>query len=257
MNQWHLGRYWPASSFWHRRDPLIKLLLLAVFIAANAAAGSLPAVVMLCFPAGLAWVTARLPWRLWAGAVKPFLWLIVLTLAANLFFAPGSSHPRPVVDGAILAVTNVLRLLLLFTAGAWLTGTTSSLALTKAIGRLAAPWRRLGLPAEEFTLLMGLGLRLLPELVETGGRIRLAQRARGVGTGRTWRDRLLGAEALTLALFAQAFRRADDLALAMEARGFSSRQVATGTRADWDWRDIIALLAGLAAIAFLYWAGRR
>lgn len=258
MSRLNLGRHWPADSFWHRRDPLVKLLLALALIGPVVAARSWDALLAAAVLLLVLWTSARLPGRLFLGALRAFSWLILLTLFANLFLA-GNAGPvwPPRMDGLALAGRNALRLVLLFAAGAWLTGTTSPLSLTGSLGRAFAPLGSLGVPVGDLALMAGLGLRLLPDLLEAGERVRLAQRARGVGAGRGWRVRLAEAEALAVALFAYAFRRADELALAMEARGYRPGKypVANG-RARLSMADWLALAGALGATILLFVLGR-
>jgi len=263
MSHLTLGRFWPVESFWHRRDPRTKLAVLLGLVVAAVAARTWPAMAVLGTLGWFIWVSSRLPGRLFFGALRSFSWLILLTLAANLWLTPDAAGvpvwpPRLTGAGASAAGLNALRLVILFGLGAWLSGTTSPLALTGAIGRVAAPLGALGLPVGDLVLVMGLGLRLLPDLLEAGGRVRLAQQARGVGVGRGWRERWRGAEAVALALFAVAFRRADELALAMEARGYQSgRTRVTVARSRIGWPDRALLLACILVVALFVWLGRR
>ena len=256
------GRYWPVASFWHRREPLVKLIFLLCLVAAAIGAHTLPALVLPILTAAALWLTARLPGRLLLGVMRSFSWLILLTLTANLLLVPDTAGrllwpPHFTPAGVLAAGINALRLLALFVLGAWLTGTTTPLALTGAVGNLLRPLQRLRLPVGDLTLVMGLGLRLLPDLLEAGGRIRLAQQARGVGGGRGWRERWHGAEALALALFILAFRRADELALAMELRGYRPGSgLWRAGRHPFGWQDLAVLTAGFALVLLVAWQGR-
>lgn len=255
------GRYWPAHSFWHERDALVKLivvfsLIFPVILARDPTSILLPGLVV-----ALLWVTALLPMHLFLGTLRTFSWLIILTLIANLVMSPGAGQPawppQLTALGATAAAVNALRLVELFVLGTWLTGTTSPLALTGAISRVIAPLGAFGLPTGDLVLVMSLGLRLLPDLLEAGGRVHLAQQARGVGTSRSWQSRLKGAEALVLALFSLAFRRADELALAMEARGYRPGQQAYRKRGRIGAPDFVALIGILLVTVALAWWGRR
>ncbi|MGE5551469.1 MAG: energy-coupling factor transporter transmembrane component T family protein [Bacteroidota bacterium] len=261
MNRLAFGRYWPGESFWHRRDPLVKVVLAAALILPAAAARNTIALSAAACGVGLAWVTARLPFRFLIGALRSFSWLIAITIVANLFLTrPGGGAGwamRLTPAGAAAAGLNALRIVILLAGGAWLTGTTSPFDLMGGLGRVLRPLGRLGLPSGELVLVVGLGFRLLPDLLETGGRVRLAQQARGVGVGRTWRARLRGAEALAMALFVYAFRRADELALAMEVRGFRPGQGLRVKEGKFTGMDLFVLAAGLGMMLTLVWLGRR
>ena len=256
MSRLPSGRFWPVASFWHRRGPLAKLVLLSCLAAAAVGSPGIAAQLLLAAVVAALWATARLPGRLLLGVVRSFAWLIALTLLANLFLAanPGggiSWPPHPTRAAALGAVLSAWRLFALFVLGAWLTATTSPVAMTGAVRGALAPLGRLGLPVGDLALVMGLGLHLLPEMLEAGGRIRLAQRARGVGAARGWRESLRALEALTFSLFSLAFRRADELAVAMEARGYQSgRGPRRIRRRPADRLDLLVILGGVG----LAWA---
>lgn len=250
------ARFWPADSFWHRRDPLAKLFFVLWLAAAVAMARTLPILLALGGVTAVLWLTARLPGRAFLSAVRSFSWLVLAALFTSLFFGRGWP-PRPTAASTLAAGMNLLRFSILIGLGTWLAGTTTALDLAGAFLRAAAPLGRLGLPDDEFALVAGLGLRLLPELLEAGARIRLAQRARGLGTARGLRARLAAAEALAVALFSYAFRRADELALAMEARGYSQRVHGPGRRGTVkNRRDRLLFFLGPAAAAASWWLGR-
>lgn len=250
------GRFWAVDSFWHRRDPVAKLVLVAGFITAGLAARSLPACLVLGGLAILLWATARLPWRAFLGITRSLSWLVLVALLTGLFFG-GSRAGWPTAAALLATGLNLLRLFIFFAVAGWLAGTTTNLRLLEGLLRLAAPLRRLGWDEERAAFVLGLGLRLFPELFEAGGRIRLAQRARGLGARPGLRARLLAAEALTVALFSYAFRRADELALAMQARGYGRHpRRASRLRSTIDCWDRLVFFAGPAVAAGFFWLGR-
>ncbi|MGQ9779037.1 MAG: energy-coupling factor transporter transmembrane component T family protein [Bacillota bacterium] len=250
------GRFWAVDSFWHRRDPLAKLVLVGGFVMAGMAARSLPACLVLGGLTILLWTTARLPWRAFLGVTRSLSWLILIALLTGLFFGhPG--YGRPTAAAFWATGLNLLRLFIFFALATWLAGTTTHLRLLEGLLRLAAPLRRLGWDEAKAVFVLGLGLHLFPELLEAGERIGLAQRARGLGARPGLRARLLAAEALTVALFSFTFRRADELALAMQARGYGRHaRRPIPPRPTLDCRDYLVFLAGPAVAVAFFWLGR-
>ncbi|PZN09177.1 energy-coupling factor transporter transmembrane protein EcfT [Thermaerobacter sp. FW80] len=220
-----LGQYVPGDSPLHRLDPRTKVVLLAAYslvlflVRQWAAYGVLAGFVL-----GAA-VLARLPLAGVLGGMRPMLWLVGLTLVLNLVAVPGDPLLTlgPLVatqQGLELGLRLAVRLLLLVTAAALLTLTTSPIALTDGLEALLRPLGR-RVPAHELAMMMTIALRFIPTLAEEAERIMKAQMARGAQFHRGGPLRRLRALVpLLVPLFVGAFRRADELALAMEARGY-------------------------------------
>jgi len=223
-----LGQYFPGSSIVHRLDPRTKLLwlvayIVALFLAKNCMGYALM-LVILATESALAHIR---PKTLLSG-MKPLIFIIIFTGLINLFYGTG----EPLVQfwffkitesGIRNAVFMVLRILLLVCGTFLLTYTTSPLQLTDGLERLLAPLKKIRVPVHELAMMMSIALRFIPTLIEETDKIMSAQKARGAAfdTGKlTERARAL--IPLLVPLFVSAFRRADELATAMECRCYHS-----------------------------------
>ena len=219
-----LGQYFPGTSFIHQLDPRTKivgtiLFISSIFLAETYAAYGL----LILFSAVLVGVS-RIPARLVIRSLKP-LWLIVLiTFFIHLFSTPGTviavAGPFSVTDAGLRqGILMSLRLVLLIVVSSLLTFTTSPIVLTDGIERLLNPFKRVGVPAHELAMMMTIALRFIPTLIEETDRIMKAQIARGAEfSSGSLVKRAKNMIPLLVPLFVSAFRRADELATAMEAR---------------------------------------
>ena len=231
-----VGQYLPGDSAIHRLDPRTKLLgtivYLAVLLAVRGlwAMGACAAFTFLCYG------VARPPLgALWRGN-RVLAWLLVITIGTNVLLFPGTAvyhlGPIPITEqGLTIGLSAGVRLGLLVMQSTLVTLTTSPLDLCAGAERLLQPFRRLGVPAHELALMAGLALRFIPALAEEAERIARAQAARGADLrGTDLRQRLRAAVAMLIPLLLSVFRRAEQLALAMEARGYRGEQGRTRYR---------------------------
>jgi energy-coupling factor transport system permease protein len=258
-----LGQYFPGSSFIHRLDPRTKLLGTIIFIASIFLAESYPAYCVLSLFAALAIATARIPLRMVVRSLRPLWIIIVLTMVIHLFSTPGNVLYRVgpltitaegVRQGALMA----FRLVFLITMSSLLTFTTSPIVLTDGIERLLKPFRRVGLPAHELAMMMTIALRFIPTLLEETDRIMKAQMARGADFAQgNIVKRAKCMVPLLVPLFISAFRRADELAVAMEARCYRGGENRTRMKelrfAPRDAAAFAAILALTAVLGALRW----
>ena len=220
-----LGQYYPGNSFIHRLDPRTKilttlLLIVAVFLANSAIGyGALCAMVLFII------AMSGLPFMLVLRSVKPLLFIILLTLALHALMGQGEhvlyqwKFIKVTEEGLRLGVQMAMRLILLLMISSILTFTTSPIVLTDGIEALLRPFRVIGVPAHELAMMMTIALRFIPTLMEETDRIIKAQTARGADFDSG--NLLVKAKnmlPILVPLFISAFRRADDLAIAMEAR---------------------------------------
>ena len=220
-----LGQYYPGNSFIHRLDPRTKilstlLLIIAVFLA-NTAVGYAALCAMVLFII----LISGLPFMLVLKSVKPLLFIIVLTLVLHAVMGQGEhvlyqwKFIRVTEEGLRLGVQMAMRLILLLMISSILTFTTSPIVLTDGIEALLSPFRVIGVPAHELAMMMTIALRFIPTLMEETDRIIKAQTARGADfSGGNLLVRAKNMLPILVPLFISAFRRADDLAVAMEAR---------------------------------------
>lgn len=253
-----LGQYLPGDSLLHRLDPrtkFISLLLLMILafssrtLAGLAALGGFTCLVLLL---------ARLPWAFVFRGVRPFAWVLAATAVLHFFLTPGPPLPSPLGvlpitwTGLEKGILIALQLFLALFLSSLMTLTTSPLKLAHGLEKLLMPLRRLRVPVEDFSMMIMLAIRFIPLLLGEMERILKAQSARGVDfeTGGFFR-RARNLVPLLVPLFHSVFKRADDLAVAMLARGYVSGARRTHLhelRADF--RDYLAL-AVVAALFFL------
>jgi energy-coupling factor transport system permease protein len=242
------GQYVPSDSLIHRLDPRGKILatlgfLVGLFGVEHPLAflpwGGVLVAACLC---------ARLPLRLVVGQARPVLFLILLTAALHLFLTPGHALWSWGVlsvtrEGVELAFRMSARVLLLVLFAGLLTLTTSPTELSDGLERLLAPFERLGFPAHEMAMMTTIALRFIPTLLDETDRIMKAQLSRGADLDRGGLLRRLKAFVPVLVpLFLIVFQRADDLATAMEARGYRGGKGRTRLHPlVWKTRDTLAV----------------
>jgi energy-coupling factor transport system permease protein len=222
-----ITQYYPADSPLHRADPRAKFVAVTALAVALFTRDSFAALAVYAAAGIVAFALSRVPVRWVWRAIKPVLWLIGLTFVAQVLFAPGepffSLGPFELSEeGLRLAAYLSLRLIVLILIGSALTLTTPPVALTDALAWLGRPLRKLRVPSDELALMVTIALRFLPTLLAELDTIMRAQRARGADFshgGPVRRGRAL--VPVLVPLFVVSFRRADDLALAMEARCYT------------------------------------
>ncbi|MGA9174229.1 MAG: energy-coupling factor transporter transmembrane component T [Thermoactinomyces sp.] len=239
MSQIVMGQYYPSDSVVHRMDPRAKWLFLMVFMLFVFWADHLwSAVLLLLFTMAAAGM-ARIPVSVFIRAIRPALFIILLTMLLHLAMTKGGAVLLRLPffsiyqEGLRQAVFVSLRLFVLVSIASLLTFTTSPIDLTDGIEWLLKPLQRLGIPAHEIALMMSISLRFIPLLWEETDKIRKAQMARGVDfdTG-FFIKRLKSYIPVLIPLFLSAFRRAEELALAMEARCYR------GSAGRTKWREL-------------------
>lgn len=261
LNGMTLGQYLPVDSALHRLDPrakigLLILLLFAVFFYASLAHYVMYSVLLLSL-AGL----GRVPLRLLLSSVRPILPIVVFTFLVHIFTTEGTAlfsvaGLTVTQEGVEHGIFISYRLMLLLMYSALLTFTTPPLLMTDAIEWMLSPFRRVGVPAHELAMMMTIALRFVPTLLEEAEKIMLAQRARGGDfSGSIWR-RIKSFIPILVPLFISSFRRADALALAMEARCYTGGEGRTRTRElIFRRRDGVAALAVVIVVVLAVWIG--
>ncbi len=221
-----IGQYIPGTSFIHRLDPRTKiiaafLLIILLFMLRSFIGYGFAAL----FIFGIIYLS-RLPIIFVLRGIRPLLIIILLTLSLHIFMTEGTEILRVwfisiTIEGLSRGVMMGLRLVLLVMGTSLLTLTTSPILLTDGIESLLKPLKRIGVPAHELAMMMTIALRFIPTLLEETEKIMKAQMARGADfeSGNVF-QRAKNLVPLLVPLFISAFRRADDLAIAMEARGY-------------------------------------
>lgn len=219
-----IGQYFPGDTLIHKLDPRIKLIITILFIASLFFINTfLPYIFIVGFIL-LVVKIANLPLKFIIKGIKPLRFIILITFLINIFMTKGEVliglGPLEVTkEGLYLAVFMALRLIFLITGTSLLTLTTSPISLTDGIEKLLSPFKKIGLPAHELAMMMTIALRFIPTLLEEADKIMKAQMARGADfeSGNIL-SRAKNLVPLLVPLFINAFRRADELATAMEAR---------------------------------------
>lgn len=220
-----LGQYFPGNSFVHRLDPRTKLLFLIVYIVALFTAnGWITYGLILVFLITVISVS-KVPLKSILSGMKPLLLILIFTGILNIFFTPGQTvwvsvgFVKITQEGVIRAIFMMGRILMLITGTFLLTYTTSPIALTDGLESLLNPLKKLRFPVHELSMMMCIALRFIPTLIEETDKIMSAQKARGADfeTGNLF-HRVKALVPILVPLFISAFRRADELATAMECR---------------------------------------
>ncbi len=221
-----LGQYFPGKSPIHLLDPRTKLIMLVVYIVALFLATSWVSYgLMIAFLIAVIKVST-IPAKSIVRGMKPLVMILIFTGVLNLFFTTGEG--APLIDfwiftiygeGVIRAIFMVVRILMLITGTFLLTYTTSPIALTDGLEALMNPLKKIKVPVHELSMMMCIALRFIPTLIEETDKIMSAQKARGADfeTG-SLLDRAKAMIPILVPLFISAFRRADELATAMECR---------------------------------------
>ena len=221
-----LGQYIPGNSVLHRLDPRTKILLTFAFIAAVFIVENIIGYVLIGFLLVLLIKASEIPFKFILKSLKPIYFFVIFTALLNLFMTGGKYIVSFGIfhisrEGIILAATMALRLIFLVAGTSLLTYTTSPIVLTDGIEALLKPLEKIKFPAHELAMMMTIALRFIPTIIEETDKIMKAQSARGADfdTG----GLIKKAKAmipLLIPLFISSFRRADELALAMECRGY-------------------------------------
>lgn len=220
-----LGQYFPGNSPVHRLDPRTKLLLLVVYIVALFIAENwISYGVMLVF-LSVTIAISTIPLKSILNGMKPLVLILVFTGILNIFFTTGQTLlvsfwvVKIYLEGIIRAVFMMARILMLITGTFLLTYTTSPIALTDGLESLMGPLKVLRVPVHELSMMMCIALRFIPTLIEETDKIMCAQKARGADfESGNLLQRVKALVPILVPLFISAFRRADELATAMECR---------------------------------------
>lgn len=219
-----LGQYFPGTSLAHRLDPRTKLLLTVIYIVGLFTAASFTSYGLMAALLVAAVKVSGVAPRALVKGLKPILFIICFTAVLNLFYTPGDVLVTFWIftitrQGVVTAFFMVLRITMLIMGTFLLTYTTSPIALTDGLESLLGPLKRIKVPVHELAMMMSIALRFIPTLIEETDKIMSAQKARGADFESG--NLLQKARALVpilVPLFISAFRRADELAVAMECR---------------------------------------
>ena len=220
-----LGQFFPGNSLIHRLDPRTKLIALIVYIVALFMAGSWLSYSLILVFLVVCISISKVPLKAFVRGMKPLLLILIFTGLLNLFLTPGETillqwwKITITLEGVTRAVFMMARILLLISGTFLLTYTTSPISLTDGLESLLGPLKKLRLPVHELSMMMCIALRFIPTLIEETDKIMSAQKARGADfESGSLMKRVKALVPILVPLFISAFRRADELATAMECR---------------------------------------
>ncbi len=253
-----LGQYYPGESSIHRLDPRTKLCGALTLMAALIWVKTPPLFFFMLATIAILTRISRVPLRMPLNNLKAFRLILIITFAAHACFTPGEAViiagypvPGPSWEGMFQGVVFSLRLVVIMLIAALLMLTTAPLDISDGIERLLKPLERFGLPAHELAMMMVIALRFIPTLVEEADRLQKAQAARGADfTGNPIR-RVRKMTALLVPLMLSAFRRAEDLAVAMESRCYRGGTGRTQFRVMVLARNDYVAIAAVTTLLFL------
>ena len=258
-----LGQYFPGNSIIHRMDARMKLLLtIAVIVMVFLASTIIGNAVVLAFLVTII-ILSGVGFKFVLRGLKPLWFIILLTFVLNTFFYSGGTELfswwifRVTQEGLISAVRLAARLIFLITTTTILTLTTSPISLTDGLESLMKPLKVVKFPVHELAMMMTIAMRFIPTLIEETDKIMKAQTARGAefDSGSVIK-RATGMVPLLVPLFVSAFRRADELAFAMESRCYHGGEGRTRMKVlhmharDWVAAGIVATLIAFMALGF-------
>ena len=246
MRDVSFGQYYPASSFVHKCDPRIKLLALIVYIVALFMAKNFYALGACALLFAVIVIASNVPILSVLRSIKAILFLVLFTAVLNLFFHSGETVLIFTITKEALYFTVFLsaRLFLLVFGSTILTLTTTPVALTDGVESLLTPFKWIKLPVHVLALVMSIALRFIPILTDETGRIMNAQKARGADfeTGGLI-NRIKAIVPILIPLLISAFRRAEELGDAMDARCYSGSKVRTKyKKLKFGWRDLLTAI---------------
>ena len=251
-----IGQHFPGNSLVHRFDPRLKLVLTIVYIVLLFAASNPLGLTLSILFLAVMYRVAKIPLKMIGKSLKPILPIVIFTAVLNLFFVSGEGEPLVHIwfltiyaEGVRYAVLMAVRVMALIAGTSLLTYTTSPIVLTDAIEQLLKPLGRLHFPVHELAMMMSIALRFIPTLIEETDKIMNAQKARGADfeTGSII-DRAKALIPVLVPLFISAFRRADELATAMECRCYQGGEGRTKMKLLRYGRNDFFAFGGLAAL---------
>ena len=262
LNNVTIGQFFPGDSFLYHLDPRTKLLLtIALIVLVFISKSFLGFALVFLFILWCA-ISTKIGMKYMIKGLKPIFFIILLTFVLNLFLMKDGETLLKIAfihitsGGLKTALFMAVRLILLVLCSQLLTLTTSPIALTDGLETLMRPLGRIGFPAHEISMMMSIALRFIPTLMEETGKIKRAQMARGADfeSGRLF-ARLKAMIPLLVPLFVSAFRRADELAMAMEARCYRGGSGRTKMKQlHFSWRDGVSAgaIAAMFAVIILF-----
>ncbi|KHO32296.1 energy-coupling factor transporter transmembrane component T family protein [Clostridium tetani] len=257
-----LGQYIPGDSFIHKLDPRIKIIISLIYIINLFVINNFKGYALIIAFTAMAILISKVPFKFIYRGLKPIFIMIIITALLNIFMTSGGEiifqwkFITIYEKGLQLAIFMVIRLVLLIVGTSLLTLTTSPIELTDGIEKLLNPLKKVGVPAHELAMMMTIALRFIPTLMDETDKIMKAQMARGADfeTGNIVK-RAKGLIPILVPLFISSFRRAEELAMAMEARCYKGGEGRTRMKQlKLEGRDFIACLIMSILVAISIWS---
>ncbi|MDE5556258.1 MAG: energy-coupling factor transporter transmembrane protein EcfT [Ruminococcus sp.] len=232
-----IGQYFPMNSVIHRLDPRFKIVITLIFIVMLFTGESFICLGISAVYTLIAVLLSRIKFKMFMKSIKPLMPFLLITAVLNLLFMGDGEvyfhwkFIKITSDGINVSVFMIIRIVLLIMGSSLLTYTTSPITLTDAVERLLSPLKRFKFPVHELAMMMSIALRFIPTLIEETDKIISAQKARGaeIDTG-SITNRAKNMVSILIPLFISAFRRADELATAMECRCYNGGEGRTRLR---------------------------
>ena len=239
MKNISLGQYYPANSYLHKADPRIKLIMTMLFIVTSFLCKNILGFVGLLVFTALLLIVSKLPFKMIMRSVRPIIIIMAFTTLINVFWTKGEnllfswSFISIYEEGLYNAFFMLVRIVtLVIGASVFVTYTTTPIALTDAIESLFSPLKKIKVPVHDFAMMMTIALRFIPTLMDETEKIMAAQKARGADfSNGSLVKRAKALIPILIPLFVSAFRRADELATAMECRCYRGGEGRTKLRA--------------------------
>lgn len=233
-----IGQHFPGNSPMHRFDPRAKICMVILFIVVLFMSTNIPGLLLSGSAVLVAYTVSGIPLKLLKKSLKPMLPLVVFTVVLNLFFITGEGAPlvqiwkiRIFKEGIMFCIVMICRILFLISGTSLLTYTTSPIMLTDGLEELMKPLNKIHFPVHELSMMMTIALRFIPTLIEETDKIMSAQKSRGalLDSGK-FMDKVKAMVPILIPLFISAFRRAEELATAMECRCYRGGEGRTRLR---------------------------
>jgi energy-coupling factor transport system permease protein len=259
-----IGQYVPADSVIHRLDPRTKIIIISSVMILAVATISLRVYFLISLFLLTLSFASRIPFPYFLRNLKSFLWLFLFTFILHIFFTSGEpikflsfKFIRVSYEGVLNGITYSWRLAIFIFCAAFLSLTTQAVELTDATFKFFSPLKKLRFPLEELSLITMISLRFVPLLLEEAFNLKKAQMSRGASFDGGLIKRVKKTLPLLIPLFVSSFRKADELALALDARGFRSGQERTSfQRLAFRKSDYLFLSFVPLIIAISYWVKR-
>jgi len=258
MEKMIFGRYVPAESMVHKMDPRSKLMIIFFFVCIIFLANNWITYALIGIYTFYMLGMSRVPVRFLYGGLKPVLWLVLFTFVLQLFFTKEGAllfelGPIKIYEeGLRMGIFISLRFFFLILMTSLLTLTTTPIEITDGLETLLNPLKKIRFPVHEMALMMSISLRFIPTLMQETDKIMKAQIARGVEfASGPFKERIKAVVPLLIPLFVSSFKRAEELAIAMEARGYRGGEGRTKYR-QLSWKNADSLqLVVLAVLTIL------